>query len=239
MTESSHHSASPSISQQRKQDSIVSAYANEFASQLDLLLRYAKRPFVALIFIGFFGVLLSVLTQKLSGASQFPGPYFLHPSNSSYRHASYADFPTLMNIESSFEKIVDSAAGGSALARVMKQSEMAVSDLSTVVRYSELKCKETLSERLDVFARDAKGNVRALQGFGSKVGGVLDQCVAPFLIPQFPPHPANGLRQKTPLNQPICPPRANHYPTSSPPPLPHLSNIFPHHQPSVSEPPLV
>lgn len=80
-----------------------------------------------------------------------------------------------MNIESSFEKIVDSAAGGSALARVMKQSEMAVSDLSTVVRYSELKCKETLAERLDVFAKDAKGNVRALQGFGSKVGGVLDQ----------------------------------------------------------------
>lgn len=133
--------------------------------------------------VGFFGLLLSTAVQNFSAAtpdawgSQDAGPP--GPWNSSYtpvtNRASYADFPTLMNIESSFEKIVDSAAGGSALARVMKQSEMAVSDLSTVVRYSELKCKETLAERLDVFARDAKGNVRALQGFGSKVGGVLDQ----------------------------------------------------------------
>jgi len=159
---------------QRKPDSIASVYANEFASQLDLILRSFKRPLVTLIFLGFFGVMISILMQNLNAASQ-PGPFPPTYSNSSFRHASYADFPTLMNIESSFEKIVDSAAGGSALARVMKQSEMAVSDLSTVVRYSELKCKETLAERLDVFAKDAKGNVRALQGFGSKVGGVLDQ----------------------------------------------------------------
>lgn len=80
-----------------------------------------------------------------------------------------------MNIESSFEKIVDGAAGGSALARAMKSSEMAVSDLSTVVRYSDLKCKDSLSTKLDAFAGDAKSSVRALSGWGSKVGGVLDQ----------------------------------------------------------------
>ncbi|CUS07528.1 unnamed protein product [Tuber aestivum] len=177
LTESSHHSSQPG-SVQRKPDSIVSVYANEFASQLDLILRSFKRPLVTLIFLGFFGVIVSILMQNLNAASQFPGPFSPTNPNSSFRHASYADFPTLMNIESSFEKIVDSAAGGSALARVMKQSEMAVSDLSTVVRYSELKCKETLAERLDVFAKDAKGNVRALQGFGSKVGGVLDQLLS-------------------------------------------------------------
>lgn len=131
--------------------------------------------------VGSFGFLLSALVQNFSASSTEtwgPGTNW-NSSFSGGTRASYADFPTLMNIESSFEKIVDSAAGGSALARVMKQSEMAVSDLSTVVRYSELKCKETLAERLDVFARDAKGNVRALQGFGSKVGGVLDQYDLP------------------------------------------------------------
>ncbi|KAG0636028.1 hypothetical protein HOY80DRAFT_393310 [Tuber brumale] len=177
LTESSHHSSQPG-SVQRKPDSIASVYANEFASQLDLILRSFKRPLVTLIFLGFFGIVISILMQNLNAASQFPGPFSPYNPNSSFRHASYADFPTLMNIESSFEKIVDSAAGGSALARVMKQSEMAVSDLSTVVRYSELKCKETLAERLDVFAKDAKTNVRALQGFGSKVGGVLDQLLS-------------------------------------------------------------
>lgn len=147
--------------------------------------------------VGFFVLILSTAVQNFSAATPEtwgsaeagpPGPW-----NSSFSagttRASYADFPTLMNIESSFEKIVDSAAGGSALARVMKQSEMAVSDLSTVVRYSELKCKETLAERLDVFARDAKGNVRALQGFGSKVGGVLDQYPSPSLPLSLSPSP--------------------------------------------------
>lgn len=180
--ESSHHSPPPppssNFSTPRKEESIASVYVNEFASQIDSLLRYAKRPFVAIMILGFFGLVLSTLVNNFSSAS--PETWGENTWNITYSggpgtRASYADFPTLMNIESSFEKIVDSAAGGSALARVMKQSEMAVSDLSTVVRYSELKCKETLAERLDVFARDAKGNVRALQGFGSKVGGVLDQ----------------------------------------------------------------
>lgn len=149
--------------------------------------------------VGFFGLLLSTLVQNFSAAT--PDPWGAGDSgapgawNSSFAaattRASYADFPTLMNIESSFEKIVDSAAGGSALARVMKQSEMAVSDLSTVVRYSDLKCKETLAERLDVFARDAKGNVRALQGFGSKVGGVLDQYEIPPSLPLARPLPTD------------------------------------------------
>lgn len=183
--ESSHHSPPPppssNFSTPRKEESIASVYVNEFASQIDSLLRYAKRPFVAIMILGFFGLMLSTLVNNFSSSSAETwgeNTWNITYSGGPGTRASYADFPTLMNIESSFEKIVDSAAGGSALARVMKQSEMAVSDLSTVVRYSELKCKETLAERLDVFARDAKGNVRALQGFGSKVGGVLDQLLS-------------------------------------------------------------
>lgn len=80
-----------------------------------------------------------------------------------------------MSIESSLERIVGGAASGSSLARLLKQGEMSVSDLGTVVKHSDLSCKITLGERLDRFANDAKEGVIALQMFDSRVGGVLDQ----------------------------------------------------------------
>lgn len=83
-----------------------------------------------------------------------------------------------MNIESAFERVVDSAAGGSELARSLKNSEMAVSDLSAVVRHSDLKCRATLSQRLERFADDARFNVQGLLAFASDVGGVLDQLLS-------------------------------------------------------------
>ncbi|RPA88023.1 hypothetical protein BJ508DRAFT_1603 [Ascobolus immersus RN42] len=166
--------------------SLASAYAHEISSQFEQLLRWAKRPlcFALLVAVlGFFinslvtGIMVPMICTNPAFASSFPcllGSVGNTQGNNTY----YADFPTLMNIESSFEKIVDGAAGGTALARVMKQSEMAVSDLSTVVKYSELKCRDTLSTKLDNFAQDAKGSVRALSGWGSKVGGVLDQLLS-------------------------------------------------------------
>lgn len=167
-------------------DSLASAYAHEITSQFEQFLRWAKKPLCFALLVAVMGFLINsmltgIVVPLICGNPAFSKsfPCMLGSANfnggSGANNTFYADFPTLMNIESSFEKIVDGAAGGTALARVMKQSEMAVSDLSTVVKYSELKCRDTLSGKLDNFANDAKGSVRALSGWGSKVGGVLDQ----------------------------------------------------------------
>ena len=182
----------------KDEDNLFSAYSDEIKSQFESLLRRIKRPFCFFILIGGLGLLISLVFYSLAmplfcanpGLSTFSAcDYYYHDtrgfSSRSYANATYPDFPTLMSIESSFEKIVDGAAGGSALARAMKSSEMAVSDLSTVVRYSDLKCRESLSTKLDAFATDAKSSVRALSGWGSKVGGVLDQYVLYYFIPSL------------------------------------------------------
>lgn len=184
LTESRHSAGSrgTGVTSRRKDDSLASAYAAEITNQFEQLLRWAKRPFCFTLVVAMLGFFLNSMfsTIVIPIICANPGMSTSYPCMPGSRHSSpnvtyYADFPTLMNIESSFEKIVDGAAGGTALARVMKQSEMAVSDLSTVVRYSELKCKESLASKLDAFATDAKQSVRALSGWGSKVGGVLDQ----------------------------------------------------------------
>lgn len=95
-----------------------------------------------------------------------------YDTTSSHTKLSYVDFPALMSIESSLERIV---GGGPSLARLLKQGEMSISDLGTIVKHSDLSCKRTLGERLDRFANDAKESVIALQLFDSKVGGALDQ----------------------------------------------------------------
>ncbi|KAF8445515.1 hypothetical protein BGX38DRAFT_1195040 [Terfezia claveryi] len=188
-----------------KEDDLISVYIHEISSQIDSFLRRIKRPLSFLLIFGGLGLFINFVVTSLAAPFLCQNPGFTsfahcqiyfhntqdYPSQH-YANATYPDFPTLMSIESSFEKIVDGAAGGTALARAMKSSEMAVSDLSTVVRYSDLKCKESLSSKLDAFATDAKASVRALSGWGSKVGGVLDQLLS---INQYSLRELNSLRE--------------------------------------------
>ncbi|KAF8246058.1 hypothetical protein K440DRAFT_632745 [Wilcoxina mikolae CBS 423.85] len=128
------------------------------------------------------------------------------------------DFPTLMSIEASFERVVDSAAGGSELARSLKQSEMAVADLSAVVKYSDLNCRETLSTRLEQFAIDARDNVIGLLEFSAKVGGVLDELLS---VNQYALRELNSLQTLR-----LESPGAGSFLTRLPLPWP-LSSLFP------------
>lgn len=80
-----------------------------------------------------------------------------------------------MSIEISLENIIEGATGGSALARLLKEGEMIVNDLGTVVKHSDLSCSKTLGGKLDRFAADAREGVNALQMFETNVGEVFDQ----------------------------------------------------------------
>lgn len=51
------------------------------------------------------------------------------------------DFPELINLQSNFGSILENSVGGSHMALDLKNSEVAVRDLSTLVRVSELLCR--------------------------------------------------------------------------------------------------
>lgn len=154
-------------------------YWDKAMLRLRSALGYWKSTFFALVVAsGFSLAIFFVLITSYSSAIDTNIPRPLHVSynaTSSYTRTPYVDFPALMSIESSLERIVESAIGGSTLARLLKQGEMSISDLGIVVKHSDLSCRRTLGERLDRFANDAKEGVISLQLFESKVGEGLDQ----------------------------------------------------------------
>lgn len=164
-------------SKSKLKNTVPPDYHNRMRSQIDLI--FEKRAFLALAIVGGLGLtIFFILTTPylVSIGNKFPSSR--HMSNnitSPYTQPSYVDFPALMSIESSLGRIVGSATAGSALARLLKQGEMSVSDLSTIIKHSDLSCRRTLGEQLDRFSNDAKEGVVALQLFESRVGEGLDQ----------------------------------------------------------------
>jgi hypothetical protein len=99
------------------------------------------------------------------------------PSNSD-RTPRWADFPSLLNVESkTFESLLDEMVEGPGLALEIKKAEMATSDLATLVRVSDLKSREILADSLSEFVKDARKVGRGLTRFSSKVGGTVDTYV--------------------------------------------------------------
>ncbi|KAJ3804359.1 hypothetical protein F5876DRAFT_53496 [Lentinula aff. lateritia] len=94
-------------------------------------------------------------------------------------HPLWADFPCLINVQSStFKQLLDNSVGGSGLSLDVKKAEMAMSDLVVLVKFSELTGKDILADVLLNFAHDARRTGRGLQTLGSKVGGAVDLILA-------------------------------------------------------------
>ncbi len=99
------------------------------------------------------------------------------PPNSD-RTPKWADFPSLLNVESkTLESLLDEMVEGPGLALEIKKAEMATSDLATLVRVSELNSREILADSLSEFVKDARKVGRGLTRFSSKVGGTVDTYV--------------------------------------------------------------
>ncbi|KAF3932736.1 hypothetical protein ABW19_dt0204978 [Dactylella cylindrospora] len=88
------------------------------------------------------------------------------------------DYKRLMELQFSFEKVLEDSVGGSRLAYDMKTSEMAVRDLTTLVRVSGLACREQLVVHLEQFGDSARIAARGLSRFSSRVMGTIDSILA-------------------------------------------------------------
>ncbi|RPB08222.1 hypothetical protein P167DRAFT_539421 [Morchella conica CCBAS932] len=91
---------------------------------------------------------------------------------------SRTDFKALVDLQTSFEDIIEKAASGSGLGNDLKKSEFAVSDLNTLVRSSTLECRDELSIRLEDFITGAKRTSKDLTRFSSRVSGVVDSIIS-------------------------------------------------------------
>ncbi|KAG0640912.1 hypothetical protein HOY80DRAFT_883988 [Tuber brumale] len=160
-------------------------------------LGWLKKPLIYIFYIYLFVVVLCYafqfaaqsLYRLLSPMCLLPGASLLNVPICDFASAGtgigddgnrtpQTDFPKLINLQASFEDILESSSGGSSMALDLKNSEVAVRDLSMLVRASKLVNRNELSERLDDFVQTAKQTSRSLTRFGSRVNGVVDSLLA-------------------------------------------------------------
>ncbi|KZT29732.1 hypothetical protein NEOLEDRAFT_1106279 [Neolentinus lepideus HHB14362 ss-1] len=95
------------------------------------------------------------------------------------RSTRWADYPKLVDMQSStFEQLLDESVGGAGLALEIKKAEIATSDLTTLVRVSDLNSRDLLADSLVEFVDDAKRTGRGLQKLSAKINGAVDSVMA-------------------------------------------------------------
>ncbi len=88
------------------------------------------------------------------------------------------DFPALMAVQSrTLDQLLAHSAAGSQLALGVKHAELAVKDLTIVIKASNLTSKDILGRSLEEFAQQAKGAARDLQQLSAKLYGAVDTYV--------------------------------------------------------------
>ncbi|CRK30369.1 hypothetical protein BN1723_018415, partial [Verticillium longisporum] len=84
------------------------------------------------------------------------------------------EFDDLMNVQASFEQVLERSADGVSLPMEMKRSESSIRDLRTMVRYSELPARDELVFHFDEYIATARQTASDLQKFNTHVGSAVD-----------------------------------------------------------------
>ncbi|KAI6039889.1 hypothetical protein EDC04DRAFT_3003197 [Pisolithus marmoratus] len=175
----------PIIDKEELEDAIAAGARFSVKYIVDVVggtIRYMRRPFSIFLCLWVFALLVSfmsnVLRTALSPLCFIPGmsksalcaPVPLTPR---------PDFPSLMKAQGSmFDQLVGESVGGSALSIEVLKAEMATRDLSTLVRYSDLKSKDSVADLLSAISIDAKKTARGLTKLNAKVAGAVDEVMA-------------------------------------------------------------
>ncbi|KAM0335278.1 hypothetical protein ACHAQA_000323 [Verticillium albo-atrum] len=88
------------------------------------------------------------------------------------------EFDDLMNVQSSFEQVLERSAEGVSLPMEMKRSESSIRDLRTMVRYSELPQRDELVFNFDEYIVTARQTASDLQKFNTHVGSAVDSVIS-------------------------------------------------------------
>ncbi|KAF8535787.1 hypothetical protein BDD12DRAFT_853812 [Trichophaea hybrida] len=105
--------------------------------------------------------------------------FFLHlqpPNRNVWEGAG--NFPGLIDLQTHFEGVLENNLGGIMMAMELKNSESAVRDLNSLVKYSKLPNRDDVSTSLVDFVESAKSTSLQLSRFSSRVGGTSDKLLA-------------------------------------------------------------
>ncbi|OBZ62674.1 hypothetical protein A0H81_15035 [Grifola frondosa] len=182
---------SPTLDTAQLQEALTAGTWHAARYTLDVLstaLRLLRRPLAVLIFLWLLGVLFARLSHTfrtvfapfciVPGISR-TSMCIVAPPPDAARRPRWADYPRLVDVQSTtFEQLLDEAAGGSGLSLEIKKAEMATTDLVTLVRVSDLRSRDVLASALVDFVEEARRTGRGLQKLTAKINGAVDSIMA-------------------------------------------------------------
>ncbi|KAI5780211.1 hypothetical protein DFH27DRAFT_488819 [Peziza echinospora] len=87
------------------------------------------------------------------------------------------DFPRLIDLQTKFMGVIETAEASSIMGIELKNAELSIRDLGSLVSLSDLKCKDLLNDEIGRFVRDSKILTNLLRRLEAGVGGVVDRTV--------------------------------------------------------------
>jgi hypothetical protein len=170
-------------------ENVVSPLLAHFLDIVSYALRHFIKPFLGVMLgIGVlvFGIQLAsgVLRSTLSNAvlgpvCALPGSsYLISACVDIHSSGQQANFEELINIQGQFEDIVDASKDTSTLPSTIKNSELAIRDLRTLVRYSRLPSRKELDNEFEYFVQTANEASVDLSRYNSRIGAAMDRVIA-------------------------------------------------------------
>ncbi|KAG6202718.1 hypothetical protein E4U35_005028 [Claviceps purpurea] len=93
-------------------------------------------------------------------------------------HGRSVEFEDLMGVQAKFEQVLEHSAEGVSLPLEMKRSELAVRDLRSLVRHSDVQARHELVLEFDGYIDTARRSSSELQKFNSHVGSAVDAVIS-------------------------------------------------------------
>ncbi|KAG5941997.1 hypothetical protein E4U60_007543 [Claviceps pazoutovae] len=100
------------------------------------------------------------------------------PSTGGQGHGRSVEFEDLMGVQAKFEQVLEHSAEGVSLPLEMKRSELAVRDLRSLVRHSDVQARHELVLEFDGYIDTARRSSSELQKFNSHVGSAVDAVIS-------------------------------------------------------------
>lgn len=131
-----------------------------------------------LLALGLRYLLRSTLARSMAPICYLPGISYLHlPFCPASPSSSLVEFDQLMNIQSTFEDVLSSSAGGASLPLDMKRGEASIRDLKHVVQFSSLPSRNELVFEFTGFIETARQASGDLTRFNSRIGRAVDNVL--------------------------------------------------------------
>lgn len=125
------------------------------------------------------GSFRSGITAALSPVCLIPGSSYVIPfcGTGAYNDPR-VDFEGLLDAQSGLEEILDGSKDTSTLPSTIKDSEIAIRDLRTLVRHSRLPSRHQLDLEFENFVLTANEASMDLSRYNSRIGATIDRIIA-------------------------------------------------------------